>query len=326
MRTITNLEISLLANELNNEFKDSFIEKFYEIHDNFFLIKTSKEHKKYFLQIILCHTINKTNYIPGENNTPTNFSLAVRKRIVGFKIGSVMQYNDDRIILIKLNKHELVLFLIIEMFGKGNFIITDESFKIMLAYNYHTFKDRSIEVESIYKPPQQIQKIQQYNKNNSSNDNNGEVRESPPTTQTIKANKYFIYRDENDKIIHYSINEDPKFNNYKKNELTSLQEALDLFYHNNTTIKEEKSEFDKKIEELNSSIKKQEMLIKELNKERENNLIIGSIIMNNMYIINQIIEELKNNKKINKEELNKKIEGIKVLNIDLKNKTVLIDI
>ncbi|MGC8679730.1 MAG: NFACT family protein [Candidatus Micrarchaeia archaeon] len=313
MRMITNQELALLSNELNDEFKNSFIEKFYEITDNTFLMKVSKEHKKFLIQILLCHSVNKTNYILNKNSTPTNFALAVRKRIEGFRIDSITQYNKDRILLIKINKHDLKLNIIIEMFGKGNFIILDESFKIMLAYDYHIFKDRSIKVGVEYKPPQQ---------SNNNNENN-EINE-----MLKLKNKYFIYKDENNKVVDYSIDINPKYSNLKSEEVNSLQEALDLFYHDNIIIKKEKSETDKKIEELQLSIKKQEALIEKFSKEREKDIEIGNTIMNNMYLINQIINELKVNKKIDKEELNRKYkdDNVKILNINLKDNIVIIEI
>ncbi|MGC8648938.1 MAG: NFACT family protein, partial [Candidatus Micrarchaeia archaeon] len=208
MRTITNNELFVLTKELNREFQNFYVEKFYEIADDQFLIKLNKQHEKSLLQIILCHTVNKINYVI-ENEFPTNFALSVRKKIENFKIDSIEQYNNDRIIIIKISKGQTKLNLILEMFGKGNFIITDDAFKIILAYKVHTFKDRSINVGSQYIPPA-VTNYKKVEENNGINN-----------TKNI-----ILYKDKNNKIIEYSLIENPKYANYMKEYKSSIEEAL----------------------------------------------------------------------------------------------------
>jgi predicted ribosome quality control (RQC) complex YloA/Tae2 family protein len=309
MRTITNNELFVLTKELNSEFQNFYIEKFYEIADNQFLIKLNKQHEKLFLHIILCHTVNKINYI-FENEFPTNFALSVRKKIENFKIDLIEQYNNDRIIIIKISKGQIKLNLILEMFGKGNFIITDEAFKIILAYKIHMFKDRSINIGSQYIPPA----ISNY-KN---------IEEEKSKIGNIK--NIILYKDKNNKIVDYSLIENPKYANYIKEYKSSIEEALELYYKDNPVNIIQKTEIDKKIEELEESIKKQETFIEETKKEREELMKKGEFLINNMYLINELIAKIQKNQKIDIEILNKEFKNLTITNINLKDKHVIINI
>lgn len=73
--------------------------------------------------------------------------------MLGFAIISIEQYNNDRIILIRTKKGDGEMNIILEMFGRGNFIIADNSMKITLAYQVHEFKDRAVRPGAVYNPP-----------------------------------------------------------------------------------------------------------------------------------------------------------------------------
>jgi predicted ribosome quality control (RQC) complex YloA/Tae2 family protein len=151
MRELYTLELIELAKELKS-IEGLYLDQFYETERNRFRFKLSKRGEKYNLQCILPYTINRTDLIEVKEST-TNFALAVRKRISGAKIKSVLQLNNDRIISIKLEKATEESFIILEMFGKGNMIFTDANMKIQLAYLVHDFKDRAVRPGETYKPP-----------------------------------------------------------------------------------------------------------------------------------------------------------------------------
>ena len=68
-------------------------------------------------------------------------------------IDAIEQYNNDRIILIRMKKGEESVSMILEMFGQGNLIIADNEMKALLVYRPHTFKDRTVQTNSKYTPP-----------------------------------------------------------------------------------------------------------------------------------------------------------------------------
>lgn len=151
MRGLYVLEVARLAAELDN-IKGFYIDQFYEIERNRFRLKLSRRGEKKNLQIILPYTINSAEIIEVKENA-TNFSMAVRKRACSSKITGVEQLSNDRIIMIKLERAASPINIILEMFGKGNLIITDSSMSILLTYIVHDFKDRSVRPGKQYKAP-----------------------------------------------------------------------------------------------------------------------------------------------------------------------------
>ncbi len=151
MRGISSLELSVLIGSLSG-LVDYYVEKFYETGEDRFRLKFKKGGSPVNLFCFLGHTINLTEYIERAD-IPTNFSIAMRKRITGFRVAAVRQAGADRIIIFDLKKGDTQLNLIIEMFGKGNLVLTDSSMSILLAYKRHEFKNRTIAPHSTYMFP-----------------------------------------------------------------------------------------------------------------------------------------------------------------------------
>ena len=83
----------------------------------------------------------------------TGFAMAVRKRVSGAKISGIGLLSRDRILSIGVERKEWKGFMIIEMFGRGNLIVTDDKMEILLALQTHEFTDREVRKGAIYKPP-----------------------------------------------------------------------------------------------------------------------------------------------------------------------------
>ncbi len=152
MRQICTVEVCVLAKELEKELVGYKIDKFYETGKGRFRFRLSKERTKKELVCVLCKRINTTDTVETAEK-PTNFALAMRKRICFFGIESISQLNNDRIISIKLSKGEERVEIIIEMFGKGNILVADDSGVIKLAYTNHRFKDRVVFPKEKYVVP-----------------------------------------------------------------------------------------------------------------------------------------------------------------------------
>lgn len=151
MRELYKLELVRLIQELKG-IEGFYIDQFYELGKDRFRLKLSKKGEKANLNCTLPYTINRTQLVEVREDA-TNFTIAVRNRISGYKIANIGLLNDDRIILIGLEGRGEKANLILEMFGRGNMIIADSEMKIKLAYHTHDFADRSIRPEKTYIPP-----------------------------------------------------------------------------------------------------------------------------------------------------------------------------
>ncbi len=152
MRELYMLELMRLERELKG-IEGFYIDQFYEVEQNRFRIKLSRQGTKANLQCSIPNSINRTETIEISQGA-TGFSIAMRRRISGALIKEVHILNNDRILAIELSKSGEALKIIMEMFGKGNIVLANESMNILLAYRNHDFKDRSVRPNRKYEFPE----------------------------------------------------------------------------------------------------------------------------------------------------------------------------
>ncbi|MGI0141671.1 MAG: NFACT family protein [Candidatus Micrarchaeales archaeon] len=153
MRQIASIEIHAMVNELRS-LHDSYLKKFYDLGNDSFRLLFSSATQSSVVYIKLLQAINLTT-ITEEVDEPTNFAKGIRKRLLGKKLVSVRQHYSDRIIVLDFAGDEGYR-LIIEMFGKGNIILTDKEYMTLLVYNIAKQKDRETVPKAIYQFPESI--------------------------------------------------------------------------------------------------------------------------------------------------------------------------
>lgn len=122
----------------------------------------------------------------------------------------------------------------------------------------------------------------------------------------------------------YSVIPLSKYAGAESKEYGSLSELLDNVYLGERTAVEDKSA--KAIEELDANIRKQLQLVKSLEEESVESKATGNKIFERMNEINQLIEYMRSRKRVELKELQEQFPHLKVKSIDLKNKTVGIEL
>ncbi len=151
LKGIKSHELEALVKELQ-WMKGFYIGKLYETGEDEFRIRLTRSGESADLRIVLTKAINRTRYVE-EQKTASGFAMALRNVLENAKIMSIEQLNNDRIVAMGLEKGGASYIMIIEMFGKGNLVITDSSMSILLAYKIHKFADRNIAKGELYVPP-----------------------------------------------------------------------------------------------------------------------------------------------------------------------------
>ncbi len=129
---------------------------------------------------------------------------------------------------------------------------------------------------------------------------------------------------ESGKALDYAICDLKKYGGLEKMSFGSVSEALDFFYNENRVDAAPKK--NEAIEQLKASIKKQEDLIVQVAEEISAAKASGESIFNNLTAINAIITAARQNKRITAEEMQTLFPNVKITNIDLKEKSITIDI
>lgn len=301
MRGISTREVALLAGELGS-LAGYYIDKFYDMGDGRFRMRLSRKGESMNLLCILCHTINRTSYVE-KADAPSNFCMAVRKRVEGAVIRRVYQMDDDRIIVFSIERSGSPYNLIFEMFGKGNLVITDASMRISLAYMPHTFKDRAVQVNAEYTAPRR---------------NAAPVRE--PSVQGSYAVNVYV---KEGAAVDYSVGEDDRYEDLERKEFGSLQEALDFVYAQQG---DEGPRESPEVRALEASVERQGELIRSSREEAERCRLSGKLLFDNMHEVNQLISKAAAVRRITREGLQALFPAIKIKDINLKEKTLTIEL
>ncbi len=145
---IPNISLSYLLAELKPVVEGSILRKVQELENNRFKLKLQTRQGTKDL-IIVPEAIFLTSYSLPAKQLTSGFGAFLRKRISNKKILSLKQQGLDRIVLLEFDEY----FLILELFAKGNIILTTKDFEIVSAYRKEQWKDRKVSKGEEYKFP-----------------------------------------------------------------------------------------------------------------------------------------------------------------------------
>ncbi len=156
-KSISNIDIFVLANELNSILEDGFIQNVYEIPSkegkNVLLKCRTKSGKKNII-IDPKKRINFTDFSYPVPPFPSQFTMSLRKFMKGRRIERIYQYNLDRILIFQLKSSEGNSWkFIIEFFGGGNYILVNGDNLTIIAKSYRKMRERMILAKKPYDFP-----------------------------------------------------------------------------------------------------------------------------------------------------------------------------
>ena len=150
-KSISSLELVALVHELQflvhgkltNIYHPQEKELLFQVH----VPNKSKQLLKIIPGKWLCLTQRKETTVK-----PSSFCMQLRKYIDNASIRSLQQKDSERIVIFELEK-EKRFFLIIELFSKGNVVLTDENLMIIGVLEQQVWKDRAVKPKGKYAFP-----------------------------------------------------------------------------------------------------------------------------------------------------------------------------
>lgn len=134
----SNLDIVALLPELNERCKSLRVTNVYNVNLKTYLLKLAKfanddeskeqneDVNKNVLLIESGSRIHLTEFDWPKESTPNGFSMKLRKHIKNKRIESIRQLGLDRIIDIQCGIKEAAYHIILELYDKGNILITGQ--------------------------------------------------------------------------------------------------------------------------------------------------------------------------------------------------------
>ncbi|WP_457556668.1 ribosome rescue protein RqcH [Candidatus Harpocratesius sp.] len=156
-KNISNIDLTILAHELNEILLDGFISNIYEIETDrrILLLKCRSKSGPQKIIIDTTQRINITHYDYPVPKFPSQFILSLRKFMKGRRITKIYQYHLDRILIIELGSKEGSAWkFIIEFFGGGNFILVNGENQVIIAQHYKKYRNREILPKRDYSFPE----------------------------------------------------------------------------------------------------------------------------------------------------------------------------
>lgn len=107
------------------------VNQVYDIDHKTYLFKLHKPEHKATLLVESGSRIHTTEFDWPKNSAPSGFSMKLRKHIKNKRLEHLRQLGVDRVIDMQFGSGEAAYHLILEMYDRGNLVLTDFEFKIL---------------------------------------------------------------------------------------------------------------------------------------------------------------------------------------------------
>lgn len=129
---VTELQ-SLIGMRVNN---------IYDIDNKTYLIRFQRNEEKQVLLLESGNRIHTTNFEWPKNVAPSGFSMKLRKHLKNKRIEIISQMGTDRIVDMQFGSGEAAYHVILELFDRGNIMLTDHEMTILYVLRPHTEGDK----------------------------------------------------------------------------------------------------------------------------------------------------------------------------------------
>jgi len=107
------------------------VNQVYDIDNKTYLLKLQKPECKAVLLIESGTRIHTTEFEWPKNPAPSGFSMKLRKHINNKRVEKIEQMGVDRVLDLQFGSGEAAYHLVLEMYDRGNLVLTDAEYKIM---------------------------------------------------------------------------------------------------------------------------------------------------------------------------------------------------
>jgi predicted ribosome quality control (RQC) complex YloA/Tae2 family protein len=135
---MTVLDVRACVAGLRNQLLGARVANVYDLDPKTYLIKTAKGGEKVLLLLESGIRFHSTSFNRDKSNTPSGFTLKLRKHIRTKKVEEVRQLGVDRLVAFTFGAGDEAFHLVLELFAGGNIILLDHECKIISLLRTHT--------------------------------------------------------------------------------------------------------------------------------------------------------------------------------------------
>ncbi|XP_062863885.1 ribosome quality control complex subunit NEMF-like [Trichomycterus rosablanca] len=140
------VDIRAVIAELNANYVGMRVYNVYDIDTKTYLIRLQKPDSKAVLLIESGIRIHSTEFEWPKNVMPSGFAMKCRKHLKSRRLVHVKQLGVDRIVDLQFGSEEAAYHLIVELYDRGNIILTDHEFTILNLLRFRTAEAEDVKI------------------------------------------------------------------------------------------------------------------------------------------------------------------------------------
>jgi predicted ribosome quality control (RQC) complex YloA/Tae2 family protein len=153
-KDFSSFDLHAIVNELKSKLVDCRVNNVYQLDAKTLLFKLHKVNEPPIRLVLEAgRRLHLTGYSLEKPQTPPAFCMTLRKYLPGAWISNVEQHEFERIALFHFRTKTDTYKLILELFGEGNIILTNEKGDILQALFFKRMRDRNIVRHQPYQFP-----------------------------------------------------------------------------------------------------------------------------------------------------------------------------
>uniref|UniRef100_A0A8C3ASY7 Ribosome quality control complex subunit NEMF n=1 Tax=Cyclopterus lumpus TaxID=8103 RepID=A0A8C3ASY7_CYCLU len=142
----TTVDIRAVIAEISANYLGMRVNNVYDIDTKTYLIRLQKPDCKAILLIESGTRIHSTDFEWPKNMMPSGFAMKCRKHLKSRRLTQVKQLGIDRIVDIQFGSDEAAYHLIIELYDRGNVILTDYEYTILNLLRFRTADAEDVKI------------------------------------------------------------------------------------------------------------------------------------------------------------------------------------
>ena len=144
-KEFSSFDIAAAIKELKSTLADSRVNNIYQLNEKTLIFKLHKTDKPPIRLVMEAgRRLHSTSYAEENPTEPPAFCMALRKYLRGAWVAGIDQFEFERIVTVSFRTKTGLLKLIVELFGEGNIILTNEKDVIIHALAFKKMRDRDI--------------------------------------------------------------------------------------------------------------------------------------------------------------------------------------
>ena len=153
-KEFSSFDIAAAIKELKKTLAESRVNNIYQLNEKTIVFKLHKTDMPPIRLVMEAgRRIHATSYAEENPAEPPAFCMALRKNLRNAWVADIDQYEFERIVTVSFRTKTGLLKLVVELFGEGNIILTNEQNIIIHALAYKKMRDRDILHNVVLKLP-----------------------------------------------------------------------------------------------------------------------------------------------------------------------------